>query len=130
MKLHRLAAFAILSFLSFSASAQSVQFTNPQDGAVVSSPFKVGFMVDGMKVMPAGNMTPGTGHHHLLINVDVIPEGQNIPMDEKHKHFGNGQTETELSLPPGKYKLTMLFANGAHQSYGPKMSKTIEITVK
>jgi hypothetical protein len=45
-------------------------------------------------------------------------------------HFGKGQTETEVKLPPGKYKLTMQFANGAHQSYGAGLSKSINITVK
>jgi len=45
-------------------------------------------------------------------------------------HFGKGQTETDLTLVPGKYTLTLQFANGAHQSYGEPMSKKIEVTVK
>jgi Domain of unknown function (DUF4399) len=110
--------------------AQTVDFVEPKNGATVSSPFKVVFAVSGMTVAPAGDMTANTGHHHLLINAQSIPEGVVIPMDETHKHFGKGQTETEVSLPPGKYKLTMQFANGAHQSYGPKLEKSIEITVK
>lgn len=110
--------------------AQTVDFVEPKNGATVSSPFKVVFAVSGMTVAPAGDMTANTGHHHLLINAQSIPEGVVIQMDETHKHFGKGQTETEVSLPPGKYKLTMQFANGAHQSYGPKLEKSIEITVK
>jgi len=53
-----------------------------------------------------------------------------VPTDATHLHFGKGQTETEVTLPPGQYALTMQFANGAHQSYGPEMSKTIHVTVK
>ena len=121
---------ASLAFVCQSAWAQSVDFVQPKNGETVSSPFNVVFAVSGMSVAPAGNMTKDTGHHHLLINASAIPEGTVIPADETHKHFGKGQTETQVTLPPGLYKLSMQFANGAHQSYGEKMSKTIEITVK
>ena len=112
------------------AWAQSVDFVKPKNGEVVTSPFKVVFGLTGMAVAPAGDMTKNTGHHHLLINKRPVAEGAIIPADEYHQHFGKGQTETEVTLAPGRYQLTMQFANGAHQSYGEKMSKTIEITVK
>ncbi|XLZ70801.1 DUF4399 domain-containing protein [Massilia sp. SR12] len=111
-------------------AAQSVDFSEPKSGAVVSSPFKVKFAVTGMEVKPAGDMTSSTGHHHLIINGDSLKAGESIPFDEKHLHFGKGQTETDVTLPPGTYKLTMQFANGAHQSYGPGLSKSITVTVK
>jgi len=115
---------------AFGASAQSVSFIEPADGATVSSPFKVKFAVTGMDVKPAGDMSANTGHHHLLINGGSMKAGESIPFDDTHMHFGKGQTETEVKLPPGKYKLTMQFANGAHQSYGEGLSKTINVTVK
>ncbi|HWW06596.1 DUF4399 domain-containing protein [Collimonas sp.] len=112
------------------AHAASVAFIEPVDGAVVSNPFTVKFGVSGMEVRPAGDMTPGVGHHHLFINEDSMAAGQLIPMDDKHLHFGKAQTETSVTLPPGQYKLTMQFADGTHHSYGPEMSKTINVTVK
>jgi len=124
-----LAALAI-TLAAGAAAAQSVDFTEPKDGAVVSSPFKVKFAVTGMEVKPAGAMDNNTGHHHLIINGDSMKVGESVPFDETHLHFGKGQTETEVKLPPGTYKLTMQFANGAHQSYGPGLSKTITVTVK
>ena len=130
MKIKTLILSTLIGFYCHLASAQSVDFLEPKNGATVSSPFKVMFAFTDMKVAPAGEMSANTGHHHLLINAENIPEGVSIPADETHKHFGKGQTETEVTLPPGKYKLTMQFANGAHQSYGPKLAKTIEITVK
>ena len=120
----------LLIFSSYSAFAQSVDFVEPKNGATVTSPFKVVFGVTGMTVKPAGDMTANSGHHHLLINAESIPNGVAVPADEKHIHYGKGQTETEVNLPPGKYKLTMQFANWAHQSYGPQLSKTIEVVVK
>jgi hypothetical protein len=116
--------------IAYGAAAQSVSFVEPADGATVASPFKVKFAVTGMDVKPAGDMSANTGHHHLLINAEGVKSGEVIPVDDAHMHFGKGQTETEVKLPPGKYKLTMQFANGAHQSYGERLSKTIHVTVK
>ncbi|MFM8464256.1 MAG: DUF4399 domain-containing protein [Burkholderiaceae bacterium] len=126
----RLISVSLMLLLCSSVFAQSVDFIEPKNNANVSSPFKVKFAVDGMQVAPAGEMKEGTGHHHLLINAADIPEGTVIPMDDQHRHFGKGQTETEITLPPGRYRLTMQFADGAHRSYGEKMRKSIEVTVK
>ncbi|MYN28593.1 DUF4399 domain-containing protein [Duganella levis] len=123
-------AAGLLAISAAAFAQQSVSFVEPANGATVSSPFKVKFAVAGMDVKPAGDMTANTGHHHLLINAAPIKAGEVIPMDDKHIHFGKGQTETELTLPPGNYTLTMQFANGLHQAYGPGMNKEIKVTVK
>lgn len=109
---------------------QYVYFIEPADGAVVTSPFKVKFGVVGMEVKPAGDMAAGSGHHHLLIGHDGMKKGDTIPFDATHMHFGKAQTEAEVRLPPGKYRITMQFANGAHQSYGPALSRSISVTVR
>jgi Domain of unknown function (DUF4399) len=107
-----------------------VYFIAPLDGATVSSPFTVKFGLVGMGIKPAGELAAGTGHHHLLINDTAMPAGQVIPANDTHIHFGKGQTETEVKLAPGTYKLTLQFADGYHQSYGSEMSATITVTVK
>ena len=112
------------------ASGRGVYFVEPANGATVSSPFKVKFGVAGMAIKPAGEQVSGTGHHHLLINQTSMDAGQAIPIDASHIHFGKGQTETELTLPPGTYQLTLQFADGFHLSYGKEMSATISVTVK
>ncbi len=109
---------------------QHIFFKNLKDGAIVHAPFKIEMGNSGIDVAPAGEIKEGFGHHHLLIGLDSIPKGEVIPADEKHLHFGKGQTETELNLPPGKHKLTLQFADGVHRSYGPEYSQTIEIEVK
>jgi Domain of unknown function (DUF4399) len=109
---------------------RGVYFMEPANGSTVTSPFKVKFGVKGMDIKPAGEQIKGTGHHHLLINLDSKPEGEIIPFDEKHMHFGKGQTETEVKLAPGNYTLTMQFADGFHLSYGKPMSASIKVTVK
>ncbi len=108
-----------------------VFFKNLKDGQSVKSPFKVEFGVEGMKVDTAGAIVAGSGHHHLLVNSeDSLSSGTVVPKDEKHIHFGKAQTSTELTLPPGKYKLTLQFADGIHRSYGSQLAATINVTVK
>lgn len=111
-------------------SAQGVYFVEPANGATVSSPFKVRFGIKGMDVKPAGEQVAGQGHHHLLINLDSQAKGEIIPVDDTHIHFGKAQTETDVKLPPGSYKLTMQFADGYHLSYGKDMSASISVIVK
>ena len=111
-------------------STQNVRILEPANNAVVGTSFKVRFGVVGMAVEPAGDVVANSGHNHLLINLDSIATGESIPFTEKHMHFGKGQQEADVKLPPGVYKLTAQFANGAHQSYGKAMSNTITITVK
>lgn len=124
------AAVLLATACATPAPTQSVSLLEPANGATVSSPFKVRFGITGMAVVPAGNMTAGTGHHHLLINQAPVPAGTVVTFSPQHLHFGAAQTETMVTLTPGTYTLTAQFANGAHQSYGPGMSQTITVTVK
>ena len=110
--------------------AQAVSLLEPANGATVPTTFKVRFGVKGMAVAPAGAIVANSGHNHLLINQMPVKAGESVPFDDQHKHFGAGQTEAMITLPPGTYKLTSQFANGAHQSYGAAMSSSIQVTVK
>lgn len=112
------------------SSVGRVEFLEPKNGATLARKFKVRMNVIGYKIAPLGEMEKGKGHHHIVINGGPVEEGKVVPTDEKHIHYGKGQTETELTLPPGKHTLTLQFADGAHRSYGPKLSQTIEVTVK
>jgi len=123
-------AWALTACGGLSSPPPQVSLLEPVNGATVTSPFKVRFGVQGLTVAPAGDIVANSGHHHLLINQDAIPAGQSVPFSEKHLHFGKGQTEAEVTLPPGTYRITAQFANGAHQSYGPALSQTISITVR
>ena len=109
-----------------------VFFVEPKDGATVGQKVTVVFGAEGITVNKAGEHIQDNtkGHHHIIIDGKPMPQGQVVPKDDKHIHFGGGQTETELTLTPGKHTLTMQFADGAPLSYGPQMSSTITVTVK
>ncbi len=107
-------------------------FISPRDGEVVSKEFIVRFGLRGMGVSPAGTMNQGTGHHHLLIDVDALPPlDQPIPADDHHVHFGGGQTETTIKLAPGKHTLQLDLADALHMQFDPPIvSSRITVTVK
>lgn len=108
-----------------------VMFLWPEEGSKVPTTFNVKFGVEGMTVTPAGQgVNDATkGHHHIIINGKPLDAGTVVPMNETNIHYGKGQTEAQLTLKPGKYTLTMQFADFAHRSYGPQLSKTINIEV-
>ena len=104
----------------------------PQDGAIVSSPLTVKFGLSGMGIAPAGVDIKNTGHHHLLIDLQDQPDfTQPLPATDNVKHFGAGQTETELTLPTGEHTLQLLLGNYAHVPHDqPVISNAVTITVE
>lgn len=136
-KLALIAAVNLMVNLSVMAGTPApvnadVYFISPADGATVSGPVTVVFGLKNMGVAPAGTDVANTGHHHLLIDVATTPDlGKPVPADDHHKHFGAGQTETTITLPPGKHTLQLLLADKLHVPHSPAvMSKKITITVK
>ena len=124
--------FILLSVtFSFIANAeQNVYFINLKDGDKLESPIFIQFGLSGMGVAPAGTNREGTGHHHLLINVDDIDTSKPIPSSSDHIHFGGGQTETTIDLPSGVYTLQLLLGNMSHIPHNPPVvSKKITIEV-
>lgn len=111
-----------------------VYFINPADGETVSGPVRVRFGLKGMGVAPAGVKFENTGHHHLLINVpaEEMPRMvRPLPATEGVRHFGGGETETVLKLPPGEHTLQLVFGDYLHIPHNPPVkSKRISITVK
>ena len=112
-------------------SGAAVYFITPADGETLADPITVRFGLKGMGVAPAGIDKANTGHHHLLIDTpDLPPLDEPIPADDHHKHFGGGQTETTIDLPPGTHPLQLLLADQNHISFNPPlMSERITITV-
>ena len=115
-----------------SPAGAEVYIISPKDGAKVSSPFVVQFGLKGMGIAPAGVKLDNTGHHHLLIDTDAPADaGAPLPASEKVVHFGKGQTETTLTLPPGKHTLQLLLGDWTHIPHVPPvMSELITITVR
>ncbi len=126
------AATALAADRMAAPAGAEVYFIAPQNGAKVHSPVTIKFGLKGMGIAPAGIKFDNTGHHHLLVDTDVSELKLDAPMPATDKivHFGKGQTETTLTLTPGKHTLQLVFADYLHQSFDPPLtSKKITITV-
>jgi hypothetical protein len=109
-------------------------FVNLKNGDTVTSPFKVVFgLSPNMGVAPSGVEKANVGHHHLLVDKTLTAEEmtQPITVDEQHIHFGKGQTETTVTLPPGKHTLQLVLGDWTHIPFKPPVqSEVITVTVK
>ena len=128
--------FYLLFFVLFSSlvSTKEIElyFIEPKDGATVNGPVKIVFGLSGMGVAPAGIDFPNTGHHHLLADLENLPDlNKPIPANKNHIHFGKGQTEAILELPKGKRTLQLLMGNYLHIPHKePVISNKITIFIK
>ena len=113
-----------------SPDGASVYIISPANGETVSQNLIVKFGLTGMGVAPAGTDKINTGHHHLLINGEKMPE-QNKAMGKEVKHFGGGQTQASIKLPKGKHTLQLVLGNHKHIPHNPPVaSEKITIYVK
>ena len=125
-----LVTLSLVFSISVAASAE-VYIISPKDGEEVSSPVEVIFGLQGMGIAPAGINFPNTGHHHLLIDLDQLPDLKSgIPADAQHLHFGKGQTQALIELDPGEHSLQLLLGDWMHVPHEmPVVSEKIKILV-
>ena len=125
-----LVTLSLVFSISVAASAE-VYIISPKDGEEVSSPVEVIFGLQGMGIAPAGINFPNTGHHHLLIDLDQLPDLKSgIPADAQHLHFGKGQTQALIELDQGEHSPQLLLGDWMHVPHEtPVVSEKIKILV-
>ena len=113
-------------------TAASVRIVQPEDGATVPpGPVDVVFEVEGLDIVPAGTMDEGTGHHHLIVDAEVVSWTEPIGVEEgRYIHMGQAQTMfTVEGLTPGEHRFIAVVADGVHVPLDPPVTDTIHITV-
>lgn len=139
-----LLSLVIVTVFAGAVSAQEVPRTpspegaelyiiSPSDGDTVSSPVLIQFGLRGMGVGPAGADFPDTGHHHLLVDLDIDEVDLALPMPPTDHllHFGGGQTETTLELEPGTHTLQLVLGDLSHVPHDPPViSEAITVNVE
>ncbi|WP_096667372.1 DUF4399 domain-containing protein [Polaromonas sp. AET17H-212] len=104
-------------------------FTNLKDGGVYEAPFVARFGLSMRGLVPAGKTAGRAGHHHLLVNQELpLDFKKPLPFTDQYIHFGKGQMEMLVNLPPGKYQLRLLLADQGHIPYFV-YSKPLQLTV-
>jgi hypothetical protein len=131
---------AVLMLLPLAAHGQgkpagqdvTLYFVWPQNGTVIKGGFWCRFGLRGMGVTHAGDDYKNSGHHHLLIDVsEPLNPNEPIASDKSHLHFGAGQTEARIELPPGKHTLQLVLGDANHYPFSPPVvSEKITITVR
>jgi Domain of unknown function (DUF4399) len=131
---------AALAFLPCATHAQEkpaakdavLYFVWPQNGAVIKGAFWCRFGLRNMGVTHAGDEFANSGHHHLLIDVnEPLDPKEPIPQDKTHLHFGAGQTEARIDLPPGKHTLQLVLGDAKHYPFNPPLvSDKITVRIK
>lgn len=137
-----LGCIALFAALSGTTPALAERNTAPKDAEVYIIWPSDGTVVEGgklwvrmglrnMGISPKGVHLPNVGHHHLLIDTDLGAMDEPIPSDRNHLHFGAGETEARIELPPGKHTLQLLLGDENHVPHNPPVfSKKITITVR
>jgi hypothetical protein len=113
-----------------SRQGTAVYFIDIKDGDTLPPKAIIHFGLRGMGVAPAGSDRANSGHHHLLIDTELVRLNEPIPNDFNHLHFGAGQTETEVRLPPGPHTLQLVLGDSDHVPHSPPIvSELIHIRV-
>lgn len=114
------------------APAPKVFIVEPANGATVPTTFTVKFGASDVEIVPAGTDKPNSGHHHLLIDAETLPDLHlPLPVTPTLMHFGKAQTETQVTLAPGIHTLQLVLGNYAHiAGAAPVVSEKITVTVK
>jgi Domain of unknown function (DUF4399) len=114
-----------------STEGAKVYIVWPRNGQTITGGFWVRMGLRNMGIAPAGIDKANTGHHHILIDTGLPPLDEPIPNDKNHLHFGGGQTEVRLELPPGQHTLQLLLGDKDHIPHNPPlMSERITIFVR
>ena len=104
-------------------------FTNLKDGDQRETPFVARFGLSMRGLVPAGKTAGRAGHHHLLINQALpLDFKKPLPFTDQYIHFGKGQMEMVINLPPGTYDLRLLLADQGHIPYFV-YSKPLKLTI-
>jgi hypothetical protein len=99
-----------------------VFFVEPKDGATVKSPVHFEFGAENFTISPVPEGTvehprEGIGHHHLGVEMDCMPAGQEIPRGTPGwVHFGKGDKTIDMQLTPGKHKFALQAGDDQHRT--------------
>jgi hypothetical protein len=117
------------------AKKARVFFIEPKNGATVSSPVHMKFGSEGIEIspVPAGDVKtarPGMAHYHVGIDQTCLPAGKNIVKGTPSwVHFGDGKSEFDSQLTPGKHKLALQLGDDLHNTL-PGTCQMITVNVK
>lgn len=118
----------LLAFVACGGDEGSVSFAEPSDGDAVSSPVQVEMQADNFIIEEAGEVRENAGHFHVVVDAGCVSEGETIPEDDSHIHFGDASTSGEVELEPGEHDLCLQVGDGEHTALDLTDEITVEVT--
>ena len=84
-----------------------------------------------VQIVPAGDLTPATGHHHLFLDADLTAADVPVPsVPGSIIHMGDASTTyTFEDVAPGEHRLIAVVADGVHVPLQPWVVDTLTFTV-
>ena len=116
------------------AKKARVFFVEPKNNATVTSPVHLKFGSEGIEIsaVPAGDVKttrPGVGHYHVGVEESCLASGKTIVKGTPAwVHFGDGKSEIDMQLTPGKHKLALQLGDDLHNTM-PNTCATITVNV-
>ena len=117
------------------AGKARVFFVEPKNNATVTSPLHMKFGSAGIEIaaVPPGDLKttrPGVAHYHVGIDENCLPAGKTIVKGTPSwVHFGDGKSEFDTQLTPGKHKLALQLGDDLHNTL-PGTCSVITVSVK
>ena len=66
----------------------------------------------------------------ITTSLSIPPFDEEIPSNRNHLHFGGGQTEARIELPPGRHTIQLLMGDHEHVPHDPPLySERITVIV-
>ncbi|MEJ2203186.1 MAG: DUF4399 domain-containing protein [Gemmatimonadota bacterium] len=118
---------------STASEGPSVAILGPAEGMSVDGPqVEVSLAAAGIRIVPAGEVVPGTGHHHLYLDADLGEPGVPVPtVPGRVVHLGTGVSEyTFEDVPPGEHRIIAVIADGLHVPIQPWVVDTVDFVVR
>ena len=128
-------AFASAQMKKPAAAKAKVMFLEPKNNATVTSPVHMKFTSTGVEIgaVPPGDVKtarPGIAHYHVGVGVRCLAPGKNIVKGTPSWiHFGDGKSEIDMQLTPGRHRLALQLGDDLHNTL-PGACKEITVTVK
>ena len=117
------------------AKKPRVFFIEPKNNATVSSPVHMKFGSEGIEIaaVPPGDITttrPGKAHYHVGIDQACLAPGKTIVKGTPSwVHFGDGKSEIDMQLTPGRHRLALQIGDDLHNTVAGTC-QMITVTVK
>ncbi len=110
----------------------TVTIVSPADGSFQEEKDVEVVLRTTVPIAKAGDMTPGTGHHHLYLDADLGDMTQPVPsVPGSIVHMGDGsQSYTFQNVGSGTHRIIAVVADGAHVPLQPPVVDTVEFVVE